>query len=166
MIKAFVLGILLAASTSLETVRTLFFAENQEAANEQLYNSTKGANVEKSPVLLAYNGLATMRKAEFSFNPYTKYNYFKEGRAKLEKAIKAKPNNAEIAFLRLSAQINTPGFLNYNDNISTDKALVIDALKRKIFTDDPRFNKNVLKFMASEKLMSAEQEKELLKLYE
>ena len=155
----------LTLTSNLSSVRVIFFQENSEKVNTQLDLLTQSATLKSSPVLYAYNGLAIMRKAEYSFNPYSKLSYFKKGKTKVESAIKLKPSNAELRFIRLSIQSNIPSFLGYSSNISTDKNIILQALKSKNFSNDTSFAKNVIKFMASSELISLEEKQTLLKLY-
>ena len=152
-------------STSISSVRETFFKDNSEKANTELYNLTKTGTLNSNPVLFAYNGLAIMRKAEYSFNPYSKLSFFKKGKNKIEKAIKLKPNNPELRFIRLSVQVNIPSFLGYNDEIKSDKNRVMSALQSKTFGSDIRFNKKVIEFLSNQNLISASEKKALIDLY-
>ena len=59
-----------------------------------------------------------------------KRSALKTGTTLLEQAITEKPNNIELLFLRLSIQLNLPGFLGYNDNIDDDKAFVLQNYRK------------------------------------
>lgn len=163
--KSAVLILSLFLTSNLTSVRTLFFEENSEKVNIELFEKTENVTLQSDPALYAYNGLAIMRKAEYTFNPYTKLSYFKKGKTKVEAAIKTNPKNAELRFIRLSIQDNIPSFLGYSDDISSDKKIVIEALKNKNFSSDLSFTKNVIKFMASSNILSITEEQFLLDLY-
>jgi hypothetical protein len=157
--------ILLLISPSLEKARLFFFDSETEKKNEQFFEATKHATLETDAVVYAYNALSMMRKAEHTINPYSKYKHFNQGKEKLEQAIKHAPTNSEIRFIRLSAQAKTPSFLGYSNNQQEDLRLVKSAIVSKKFSTDNGFAKNVIKFMASIKVISNEEQSTLLKLY-
>ncbi|WKW46175.1 hypothetical protein P3875_10360 [Myroides sp. JBRI-B21084] len=78
-----------------------------------------------SNVHLAYLGALQAIWAKHVFSPATKLKTFNKGKQNLEKAVKNEPNNVEIRFLRLTIQQNAPFFLNYDQNIATDKAFIL-----------------------------------------
>ena len=156
--------ILALTSPSLEKARLFFFDSETEKKNEQFFEVTKNATLETDAVVYAYNALSVMRKAEHTVNPYSKYKYFNQGKDKLEQAIKHAPTNSEIRFIRLSAQAKTPSFLGYSSNQQEDLQMVKKAIDSKNFSSDKTFTKNVIKFMASTKLISEEEKNNLLKL--
>ena len=71
-------------------------------------------------VVLGYQGISDAMLAQYSFFVLTKYIHFKDGKEKIEKAIELEPHNAELRYLRLLVQLNTPGFLGYQQNIEED----------------------------------------------
>ena len=73
----------------------------------------------------AYEGALLMKKASIVGNPKDKLALFKEGRTKLETAIKSNPTIIEFLFLRYMIQENSPAFLGYNDNLEEDKKKII-----------------------------------------
>lgn len=73
---------------------------------------------------LAYLGTLKMRHADAMSGPVRKLRTFKDGHELLETAIKEAPEKVEYRFLRLIIQKNAPDFLNYNDNIEEDAALI------------------------------------------
>ncbi len=73
-----------------------------------------------SALVLGYQGISDAMLADHSFFVLTKYIHFKEGKEKIERAIEMEPHNAELRYLRMLIQLNTPGFLGYNDNIEED----------------------------------------------
>ena len=160
--KGVILGIILVISSQLTDVRTLFFKDNSEKTNLEIITKTTG---QSDPVLKAYNGLATMRKAEHTYNPYKKLSYFNKGKDKLETAIKTKPKNAEIRFIRLSAQLNLPDFLNYNKQIDSDFEMVYRALKNEELSESNAFNNNVIGFLFNNDLINESEARNLKALY-
>lgn len=77
----------------------------------------------------AYEGALQMKKASIINNPKDKLALFKQGRTKLESAIKNSSDNAEYRFLRLMIQENAPGFLGYNSNLQEDKKIIVTYYK-------------------------------------
>ena len=69
----------------------------------------------------AYEGALMMKRAGIIGNPKERLSLFKEGKTKLEAAIKSNPNTIEFLFLRYMIQENAPGFLGYNSNLEDDK---------------------------------------------
>ena len=77
---------------------------------------------------LGYLGATKMLLAKHYFNPFNKLEIFNEGRTDLDNALKKDKNNAELVFLRYSCAKNSPHFLNYYQNIATDKQFLENAV--------------------------------------
>lgn len=77
---------------------------------------------------LGYLGATKMLLAKHYFNPFNKLEIFNEGRTDLDNALKNDKNNAELVFLRYSCAKNAPHFLNYYQNIATDKLFLENAV--------------------------------------
>lgn len=87
-------------------------------------------NIDKELTVLTdneqgYAGALLIRKAGLAMLPRQKLKLFKEGRIKLETALKNDPDNTEFHFLRLSIQEHAPGIVKYKDDLPADKAFVI-----------------------------------------
>lgn len=78
----------------------------------------------QDPVLKGYIGGLYIARSKHA-PLLDKREALKTGTTMLEQAISEKPDNIELIFLRLSIQLNLPGFLGYNDNIDTDRKFVI-----------------------------------------
>lgn len=72
----------------------------------------------------AYAGALIIRKAGLP-KAKERLKLFKQGKAKLEAAITAEPDNTEYRFLRLSIQEHTPKIVKYKADLEADKAFVI-----------------------------------------
>lgn len=72
----------------------------------------------------AYEGALLMKKAGLVTRAQEKLSLFKQGRLKLEAAIKKDKDNAEFSFLRLIIQEHAPKIVDYRNNIVTDSALI------------------------------------------
>jgi hypothetical protein len=72
----------------------------------------------------AFEGALLMKKAGLVKVPARKLNLFKEGRKKLEHAIKVDADNTEFRFLRLVIQEQAPEIVNYRSHLQEDSELV------------------------------------------
>ena len=73
---------------------------------------------------VAYLGAFQAIWAKHIINPISKLSTFKKGKRNIEEAVKSKPDNVEIRFVRLSVQANCPSFLGYSGKINEDKKMV------------------------------------------
>ena len=71
-----------------------------------------------------YAGALIVRKAGLP-KAKERLKLFKQGKAKLEAAIAADPDNTELRFLRLSIQEHSPKIVKYKKDLEGDKAFVI-----------------------------------------
>jgi hypothetical protein len=81
-----------------------------------------------TPTELGYLGATKMLLAKHYYNPFNKLEIFNQGKTDLENAIKKDKNNVELVFLRYSCAKNAPHFLNYYQNIVTDKLFLENAV--------------------------------------
>lgn len=128
----FCLGIvnLKAQNIVIEKVRDQFFSlDKVNDGALQLFKSMEKSDLSKDPVLLAYRGASSAASAGSVSGVRRKLYSFNHGKSELEKAVRIKPLDAEIRFLRLATQLNAPGFLGYNGDIEADKAIILQALK-------------------------------------
>lgn len=77
----------------------------------------------------AYEGALLMKKAGLVTRAQEKLSLFKQGRLKLEAAIKKDKDNAEFSFLRLIIQEHAPKVVDYRNNINTDIASIRSNFK-------------------------------------
>lgn len=80
----------------------------------------------QSDVHLAYLGAFQAIWANHVFSPVSKLKTFKRGIKNIEIAVEKSPCNAEIRFLRLSIQKNSPKFLGYYHHIAEDRQFLLD----------------------------------------
>lgn len=73
---------------------------------------------------VAYLGAFQAIWAKHIINPVSKLSTFKKGKKNIEAAVKSKPEDVEIRFVRLSVQLNCPSFLGYSSKIDEDKKIV------------------------------------------
>jgi hypothetical protein len=131
----------IAVTPGIAEVRALFDRSvSDEKICLQLIAKLEAFNENNHPLYAGYRAAATMIMAKHVFNPFSKFSYFKKGRNLLEKAIAKNKGDIELRFLRFSIQTHLPRFLDYNDNINMDKALIMQhfaaltdlALRQKI----------------------------------
>lgn len=96
--------------------------------------------------LLAYRGAINTLKAKFAKLKDEKKEFFKEGVALIEAAIKTQPENIEIRYIRLSVQKNSPKFLGYHKNIEEDKGFILNNFESIVSKD---LRQVILEFLLS-----------------
>jgi len=119
------------SSAQMSDVRDLFARASEDVeANEQLLEMTSGYTLEYNPVMYAYRGAAEMTYANHIIWPVSKYNWFYDGKDKLQQAIVLEPKNVELRWIRYCIQRNCPTFLGYNEDLKKDKAYILDNLEK------------------------------------
>lgn len=117
------------SSTDLGSIRELYVkASTDEEVHSKLVSTLEPVE-QGSPILFGYKAAAHMMSAQYTYNPYSKYRYFKEGRSMIESVIRSHPNDVELRYLRLSIQLNLPEMLNYSENINEDKNFLLQEFK-------------------------------------
>lgn len=132
--------------------------ESHVAAKNFLKELENVKNAE--PLVLGYKAAVNMVMAKHVFNPYSKFKYFMEGKATLEKAIAADTNNTELRLIRFAIQNNAPGFLGYQDHLQADKKCLISALSSNLKDDE---FKKIIKNYLLESKYTTPNEKEWIK---
>jgi hypothetical protein len=125
--------------SSIQNIRKLYLkAGNSKKACKKLIRKTQKRKSHK-PLFLGYEGSAFMMMAGYGFNPFKKLSDFKKGKKMLAKAIKLQPQNAELHFLRLAAQVQAPSFLGYHNHIHQDKRFLKHKLPELKKSSTKRF---------------------------
>jgi hypothetical protein len=106
----------------------------------------------------AYRSMLLFMEAKYAINPYTKLNYFKKGRNKMEETLKLYPNNLENRFLRLAIQTKLPGFLGYSGSKKEDKTYLLKHYKSE---KDLNLKARIKLFLKENKIISQEEYDEL-----
>lgn len=128
-------------SSLLMEIRTqLPQAFEEEQVCEALLLKANQQNID-APVLKGYVGALHLAKSKH-VSIFKKMQFFNKGVALLEEAISKASENVELRFLRLTIQINLPGFLGYSDKISTDKSFVIKNYHQAL----PILKKRIINF--------------------
>ncbi len=120
-----------AASVDMQHIRDLFARSNvDEAANEKLIDLTENYSMLSNPVLYAYHAGGIMARANHTIWPTSKLDYFNEGKELLERVVKRFPDNVEIRFVRFNVQQGAPGFLDYSDDMTADKKIILAGMDK------------------------------------
>lgn len=110
-----------------ELRQNLSQAFNEEEVANGLFSKIRDQTF-TSPELMAYVGGVWIAQSRHVFL-FDKMHHFNKGTKILDAAIRAKPDDVEMRFLRMTIQINAPGFLGYGDNLEDDKRFVLKNYK-------------------------------------
>ena len=143
----------------LKEIRSLYKqAAVEEAAAKKLLKHTEDAK-DGEAIKHGYHGVANMMMAKFVGNPFRKLSYFKKGKEFFSEAIAREPQNLELRFLRFTVQAETPGFLNYKQDLEEDKEMLLSrVLKEK----DNELKQMIMNYLITSNELTAV-EKETLK---
>ena len=128
---------------------------NEDSCSYLLQKVKNIKNVE--PLLKGYVGGVFIAQSKHA-PLFDKLQALKTGTEMLEEAIKEKPNNIELLFLRLSIQLNLPGFLKYNDNIEKDKAFVLKNFSQAL----PILKSRIINFVKSSGFFTEEEQQHVV----
>lgn len=150
----------LAGDKDLLKVRDLYYraSANKDDA-ETFYNYLSGKPDITNHLLLGYQGMSYMIKANYTWNPYNKLSFFNKGKNLLDNAIGSDISNVELRFLRYCTQTNAPSFLGYSGEIKKDKEII---LKGYDFLKDTDLKNRIKNYLYISKYLT-EEEKRLLK---
>jgi len=124
-------------------VSTTCFCQEKELIELRSYfKNTKGVheikkiiNISKKkmddPVVLAYNYTGKLMLLDYSNNPFEKYKVFKTKTKQIDSIISVNQKNIEIRLLRYVLQKNSPNFLKYNTNLSSDLKFIKSHLYKE-----------------------------------
>ena len=106
-----------------ETIRRHYpqAVKNKDICQKHIQDLEKNP---RSALQFGYLGAYQTIWANHTFSPFSKLSTFKKGKNNLEKAIKMDGDNTELRWLRLTIQLHAPSFLNYNDDIESDKSFI------------------------------------------
>lgn len=151
---------LLASTNDLLRTRELFYKASGSKHDAEVFKAflASSPDVDRA-ILLAYQGMYYMIKANLSWNPYEKLSFFNKGKNMLEEAIARNPANMELRFLRFCVQSNAPVFLGYSSKLDEDKNSILQAYSS---SKDIDLKKRIKTFI-TENTASSDNEKILLK---
>jgi len=137
----------------IQKIRSLLVdAAESKKANKEL--KALLAACENNALMNGYRGASVMIEAKHMFNPLSRWNKFKQGKALVENAIKNDASNYELRYLRFAIQTHIPPVLGYSANIQADKKLLID---RFASVKDADLKKRVLNFLLTAKVCTKEE---------
>jgi hypothetical protein len=153
-----------AQPVSVEKIREQYFSI-QEAKDGalNLFFRLKPLDLSAYPVLLAYRGSTSAASAASVPGVNKKLQYFMNGKAELEQAVKANPGNVEIRFLRLATQVNAPAFLGYHGKVQEDKNQIINSLVQSNKNDPNAYLYfRISEFLLNSNILDAGERKKVL----
>ena len=114
-------------SSELNEIRRSFKDASDDKSNaETFYELVQSKEYSDEVVYIAYDGASEIILSKYLGSNMEKLKYFNRGSEKIDKAVDNDASNIEIRFVRLVIQMNTPSFLNYNENIEEDKKFILD----------------------------------------
>jgi len=145
-------------NVSVPEIRNELFYSDFDQTQTKLFYEKIYAIRQKTPVVIAYQGVAEALLAKVVWNPFTKINYLKTSRDNLQQAVNQAPENIEIRFLRLSTQYYLPSIMGFSSNLPEDKAAImknIESLDQEEL--DGQLLKFIFEFMIDSNLCSNEE---------
>lgn len=100
-------------------------ASKNEQNAKAFYEIVQSKEYTDEVLYTAYDGASEVILSKYLDSNMEKLKYFKDGAEKIEKAVEEDSSNSEIRFVRLVIQMNTPDFLNYDENIDEDKEFLL-----------------------------------------
>lgn len=144
-LRLYFLFAFIVSTPDLQSVRDLY--QKAPSSEEQTLKLISLLNVSGiNATLQGYKGASTMIMAKHVFNPYSKIQYFNNGKVILEKAIQSDKNNIELRYLRYTIQRNAPSILNYNSNIEEDKTF----LKQNVTAVTDKYLKDMIESLLND----------------
>lgn len=113
-------------SSELNEIRKTFKDASENKSNaETFYELVQSKDYNDEVVYNAYDGASEIILSKYLGSNMEKLKYFNRGSEKIDKAVDDDSSNTEIRFIRLVIQMNTPPFLNYDENIEEDKSFLL-----------------------------------------
>ncbi|MFZ9453813.1 MAG: hypothetical protein ACO27Q_01140 [Bacteroidia bacterium] len=101
------------------------YFESNAALCKLVYSKYIGSEL---PVYRAYAAAAHMSMANHVWNPYSKWNYFNEGKTQLEKLIQSYPALIELRYIRYTLQRYAPTMLGYTTHQKSDREILLKSI--------------------------------------
>lgn len=153
---AFILSLfILPMQAQLEKTRQSFFQSNEKAGLQTFIEDAASLS-ENNALHLAYKGAASAMSAGIADGVSDKISRFNAGKKQLEQAVSMDANNAEIRFIRLSVQLETPFFLGYRSATDEDLQVVIKSLQQSKIPVRSSYWQNAIRFLIQHKLVKDE----------
>lgn len=127
MIKLFFILLMLLGAEPDQHDRSNFYAVlTSESLTEIEQLIQQYETQDENPLLSAYIGTLYLKLASLPATPRERMQYFRKGKTLLDHEIESHPTYVEMRFLRLMFQENSPGILNYKDDLEADKAIIVN----------------------------------------
>ncbi|MFZ1688743.1 MAG: hypothetical protein WAU70_15040 [Flavobacteriales bacterium] len=102
-------------------------------------------DTETDPLMKGYLGVLTIARGTHRINPFARLGTFNDGVDILEAALASDPSSVELHFLRLSIQVNVPGFVGYDEQRTEDREFVVSRLHT---VQDTELRARIIRFIA------------------
>lgn len=90
----------------------------------------KSLENEKGIACKAYYAAMLFMKSKYVKFPFTKYSYFKKGKAALDLLVQENKTNIEMRYIRFLFQNQMPSFLNYDKNLKEDYSVITEGIEK------------------------------------
>lgn len=124
-------------------IRAMF---DDEDVCDRIAARLKVEDTEADPLMKGYLGVLTIARGTHRINPFARLGTFNDGVDILEAALAGDPNSVELHFLRLSIQVNVPGFVGYDEQRTEDRAFVEARLHT---VQDVALRQRIIRFIAT-----------------
>jgi len=129
-VKSILLTLVLFLSIPSNEINEIRLAFKDASKNEEnaraFYDLVKSEKYSDEVLYTVYNGASEVILSKYIDGSMEKLKYFRQGAKKIDKAVDQDKTNIEVRFVRLVIQMNTPEFLNYNENIDEDKEYLLN----------------------------------------
>lgn len=115
--------------SDLDWLRSHFQEAHKNKGNATNFYKKAESIMSNQVAVLGYKAASKMLESKYDKNKELKRELFKQGATDLNELIIANPKNVEIRFIRLAIQQNTPSFLKYNSDITSDKTFIFTNYK-------------------------------------
>lgn len=121
-------------------VKVSFHGINSEKKLIEFLNNYKNY---KCMELEPYIASAIMQQARYAVSPFKKYQYFREGKKRLENFINSNPGTIEGRYVRYLIQKSIPSFLDYKSDMYSDQSYIRANIDKSQISDE--YKKLILK---------------------
>ncbi|MEO8068400.1 MAG: hypothetical protein ABI599_11960 [Flavobacteriales bacterium] len=123
-------------------IRAMF---DDEDVCDRIADRLASENTSSDPLMMGYYGVLTIARGTHRINPFARLGTFNDGVDILEAAIARDPSSVELHFLRLSIQVNVPGFVGYDEQRVEDREFVVSRLHT---VQDLELRARIIRFIA------------------
>ena len=149
----------ISADHDISELRRLYYkAAVNKKSWKQFSSLLSPIDTKSAPLFICYKGVGEMMEAKYSIAPWSKLSSFKSGKRLIEEAVRKDGKNPEIRFLRYSIQTNLPSFLDYKDDIESDRKFLVNNLNK---IQDKSLKSNIVQYLLDQKAFSDEELKRL-----